>query len=197
MLGAGGAASGQNGERRTLHAGEGALRDASKMLRKDAMISEFGVVIRPANLQNPAVSFLQSARRSNLGGRNHKKRAKARIERPDLFRANVKLNGRWSGTARPIFPAIYDDERAEFARFVVRSRTRFGRGQKDCGKKHGKTGNGGEPAVPKAERQDDERRAGKGQNNAEGHPGLSIAADAEEFGNQEYKSKQSADQRVA
>ena len=180
-----------------LHAGERALRDASKMLSKDAMISEFGGVIRPANLQNPAVSFLQSACGSYLGGRNHKKWAKTRIERPDLFRANVKLNGRRCGTAWLIFPAIYDDERAEFARFVVGSRMRFGGRQKDCGEKHRKTSERCEPTVPKAERQDDERRAGKGQNNAEGHPGLSIAADPEEFGNQEYKSKQSADQQVA
>jgi hypothetical protein len=113
------------------------------MLSKDALISEFGGLSgqRTCKIQRRSLSC-EAFARSNLGGRNlHKKRAK-RESRARFVPRHVKLNGRRSGTAWLIFPAIYDDERAEFARFVV-SRTRFGRGQKDCGEKHGKTGNGG------------------------------------------------------
>ncbi len=62
----------------------------------------------------------------------------------------------------------------------------FGRGQQDRRHKHAKTGDGGKPAIPKTERQNDKRRARESKKNAEGHPGLGVAADVKKLGDQEY-----------
>lgn len=120
-----------------------------------------------------------------------------RIERPDLFRADEELNGRRSRVSRLVFSAIDDDKNAEFAGFFVWKRMGIGGRQKNSGEKHGETGDGGEPAIPKAERKDDERCARESQKDAKSHPGLGVAANAEQFGNQENKGKQGADQDIA
>jgi hypothetical protein len=167
------------------------------VLGKDALIEEFGGVIRPVNLQNPAILFLQGIRRSDFGGRNDEERLEVGIERPDLLCADKKLNRRWRGIAQMILSAVYDDQSAKFARFVVGKIVRLGGRQQDGRKKHAKTGDGSEPAIPKTERQDDKRGACEPQENAEGHPGLSVAADVEKFGNKKNYGKHGTDHQVA
>src|SRR5580704_7762621 len=79
-LGAGGAASGQNGERGVHHATERAFGDASEVLGKDALVGEFGDVIGPANLQNPVVlgSCFDGVGGKDFGGWNCESSAQMR-----------------------------------------------------------------------------------------------------------------------
>src|SRR5262249_21356299 len=71
-LGAGGAGARDDRERSVhLHdAGERGLSDASEVFREDAVVFEVGGVLRPANLQDPAILFLRldGACGSDLGG---------------------------------------------------------------------------------------------------------------------------------
>jgi len=74
---------------------------------------------------------------------------------------------------------------------------RFGGRQKDCSEKHSKTGRSCEPIIPEAKGKDDQGGAGESEEDAEGHPGLGIAADAQEFWDQQDEGEQSADREVA
>jgi hypothetical protein len=101
------------------------------------------------------------------------------------------------GIARLIFSAVYDDESAEFAGFVVRNAMRLGRGQQDGGHKHAKTCDGGKPAIPETEGQNNKRCARETEENTKDHPGSSVAADTEKLGDQKNNGKQSANKQVA
>src|SRR5229473_1057741 len=65
------------------------------------------------------------------------------------------------------------------------------------GKKHGETGDGGVPTVPQAERQDNERRSGNGEQDAESEPTAAIAAKIQELGQEQHESEEDAKTEVA
>src|ERR1700685_3071117 len=69
--------------------------------------------------------------------------------------------------------------------------------QQDGRHKHAKTGDGGKPAIPETEGQNHKRRAREAKKNAEGHPGLSVAADTKKLRDQENERKRSANEQVA
>src|SRR5580693_6305943 len=141
--------------------------------------------------------MLHGLERLDFRGRNDEQRLEVPIERPDALRANKKLDRNRGGAGRLIFSAVYDDECVELAGLVVRKVMRLGRGKQDGGHKHSKSQDGGKPAIPKTEGQHDKSRARESKKNAEGHPGLGVAADAEKLGNQKNEREQSANEEVA
>src|SRR5580692_3102157 len=130
-------------------------------------------------------------------GRNHEQRLEIRIEHRNLVCANEESNRNESPAAGPKLSAVDDDERAQFAGFLVGNRMSFDRGQKNCCEKHRQAGDRGEPTVPETERQDNERRATETEQNTESRPGLGVVADAKKLGNQENSGKGRADQQIA
>lgn len=200
-LGAGGAAAWQNGERRVHldYAGEGGLGDTREMFGEDSVIEKFYGVIGPTDLQDPALFFSrgQCDGGSDFGGGNLKKRVQVRVEDPDMPCADEKLDGCGRAVGGVIFTAAHDNESAQLSGFFVGIGARFGWGQEDGGEKHRKSGDCGEPTVPETERQDDECRACETEENAEGHPGLSVMTDAEKLGNQKHGGKDRSNEQVA
>src|SRR6266478_3473339 len=120
-----------------------------------------------------------------------------RIESPDAFGTNEKLHG----GRRPIFQlaaaAIDDHQRAEPCDGVGQSSVRLRLGKQDGGKKHGETGNGGVPTVPQAKGQDNERRSGNGEQDAEGEPTATVAAKIQKLGQEQHERKEGAEAEVA
>ena len=119
------------------------------------------------------------------------------IESPDAVRANEKPHGGGWPILQLVAAAIHDHQRAEPCDGVGQSSVRFCLGKQDGGKKHGETGDGGVPTVPQAKGQDNERRSGNGEQDAEGEPTAAIAAKIQELGQEQHERKKGAEAEVA
>src|SRR6266478_5735496 len=196
-LSAGGAAPRQHRKRRANDTAERALGDARQVPGEDSVIEKLSGAIAPSNAQEPmAIQIFGTGRRDFRGG-DHQQRLQLRIERPDLFLPDKKLSDSGDGISRLVLSAINDDQGAQLASFVVRGRIGFRRRQKSGDEKHGEAGGGGEPVIPQAERQNHKSRASESEEDAEDQPGLLVAANADEFGNQQNEGEKSAESEVA
>src|SRR5260370_42436177 len=74
---------------------------------------------------------------------------------------------------------------------------RFGRRQKNCREKHPKADDTGKPTVPKTQRKNYDCRTRETQEDAEGHPGLRVAANVQELRDQQDDGEHRANQQVA
>src|SRR4029077_5586733 len=96
-----------------------------------------------------------------------------------------------------IFAAVDDDERAELAGGVGNRGVRLGAGEKNRGKEQREAGDSGGPTVPQAQREDHQRSAGEGQEDAKGERGATIAAKIQKLREKQHKREQGADGGVA
>src|SRR6202043_3078070 len=96
--------------------------------------------------------------------------SQVRMVRPDAIGAVEELHCRGLDISRLVGAAIYDDERAEPRGGICERGVWFCSGKQDGGEKHGEAGDSGGPTVPETERQNDERSAGEGEDDAEGEP---------------------------
>ena len=116
-----------------------------------------------------------------------------RIQRPDVVRAYEKLNRTCGTGTRHIFAAVYNDQRAQLAGFVVHGDERCCRREQRSSEEHGHARDRGEPTVPERQRQDDQRGAGNPQQNTERGPGTLIPAQVQNLGHQQNNGEKRAD----
>ena len=116
------------------------------------------------------------------------------IECPDIFGADEQADRNGDAVGHARFAAVDDDESAEFAGFIVGSYDRRSRGQQRGREEHREAGDCGEPGIPERERQNHETGAGDSEQDAERGPRTLIAAQIQNFGNEQNSGEQRADQ---
>jgi hypothetical protein len=171
--------------------------DASEVFGEDAAIGEFSVVVGPADAEVPAAFNKFSASGGHFRDRNDEDRLQVGVEGPNALSADEELHGGRSGVAGLIATAIDDDESAELASGAINAEIGFGRRQERSEEEHGQTSEGGEPGVPKGEREDDQGGARETEKDAKHKPSLGTAAQVNYFGDEKQESKKCAHSRVA
>src|SRR5262249_23518135 len=116
---------------------------------------------------------------------------------PELFLANEEANRSSKAVTRLIAAAIHNNERTQLGSLVFTCGVFARRRKQNRGDKHEKADNREQIAVPKAEREDDQRGTGNPEENAKGSPRSRIAPQVQQPGDDQDKGERSADESIA
>src|SRR4029077_7860309 len=113
-----------------------------------------------------------------------------------MVRADVELRGKRGRLSQLETPAVHYDKGAQFAGFFALAFRRFDGMQKDGAYKHGQANHGGKEAAPGTEWQNDECRAANCKEDAEEHPGAPVAAQMQQFWDEQDQCEKSSHREV-
>lgn len=198
----GGAFLREHRQRRVNDAAQCRFGDTGEMFGENAAVMEVGGVLVPADAYDPVAGGFRGNGGDNLRGGNYEQGTQARIERPNAIWTDEELNCRrldilrLPDISRLVVAAVYDDEGAEPRGGIGQRRIGLCSGKQDGGEEHGEAGDGGCPTVPETERENYERRAADGEDDAEGEPASGIAAKVEKLGQKEHERKEGAEAEI-